>query len=129
MQATASIPKGLPARPKTVGGQPVGVEPLSLASTLSVPLRFILGVAAGVVAVLLTSEAVLGGPSPPATLAATAVLYVLMVGCFVVVVLPHSRVGADRVSAIRRDWTISAAVYLAVLVPLVFAGSQLLVPG
>jgi hypothetical protein len=160
------------------------MEPFSLASTLSVPLRFVLGVAASVVAVLLmdvamarlpegetppfvasgvltdthpddaparlatvihyiaglltgplfvwvllTSETLLGSPSPPATLVATAVLYVLMVGFFIMVVLPRSRVGADRVSAIRRDWAISAAVYLAVLVPLVFAGSQLLVSG
>lgn len=160
------------------------MDPLSLALTLSVPLRFVLGVAAGVAAVLLmdvamarlpegetppfvasgvltgthpddaperlattvhylaglltgplfvwvllTSEALLGGPSPAATLAATAVMYVLMLGFFAVVVLPRSRVGSDRTVAIRRDWAVSAAVYLAVLVPIVFAGSQLLATG
>ena len=158
------------------------MEQLSLASTLAVPSRFVLGVAGGLLAVLamdvvmaqlpegetptvvasgvltdthpdeapvrlatvvhyvaglltgplfvwllLTSEALLGGVSPAATGAAAAVLYVLMVGFFVVVVLPRSRVGADRVHAIRRDWAVAAAAYLVVLVPFVFVGSRLLV--
>jgi hypothetical protein len=47
------------------------------------------------------------------------VLYVLMVGFFAVVVLPRSLVSAARVGAIRRDWAVSAAAYLLVLVPVV----------
>jgi hypothetical protein len=158
------------------------MDPLSLASPLATPLRFVLGVAGGVAAVLamdavmarlpegetppfvasgiltdsrpeeasgrlatvvhylaglltgplfvwllLTGEGLLGGPSITATLAAAVVLYVLMVGFFVVVVLPQSRVDDDRLGAIRRDWALSALSYLVVLVPVVFVGSRALV--
>jgi hypothetical protein len=157
------------------------MDPLSLASPLAVPVRFVLGVAGGILAVLamdvvmarlpegktppfvaagvlteahpddaparlaavvhyvaglltaplfvwllFASEALFGGVSPAATAAAAAVLYVLMVGFFVVVVLPRSRVGADRVPAIRRDWALAAVAYLVVLVPLVVLGSRLI---
>ena len=157
---------------------------LPLVTTLTVPLRFVLGVLGGIVAVLvidvvmarlpegetppfiasgvltdtppedapgrlatvvhylaglltgplfvwllLASEGLLGGPSPATAAVATVVLYVLMVGFFAVVVLPQSRVAPDRLGAVRRDWAVSAAVYLAVLVPVVFVGSQLLVGG
>ncbi|MFB6255458.1 MAG: hypothetical protein ABEH58_01820 [Haloplanus sp.] len=53
------------------------------------------------------------------TVVAAVILYVLMVGFFVGVVLPRSRVPAARVGAIRRDWAVSAAAYLLVLVPVV----------
>jgi hypothetical protein len=167
--------------PKNDGLYTPAMDPLSLASTLTVPLRFVLGLAGGVVAVLvmdavmarlpeggtppfvasgvltesrpdeaparlatvvhylaglltgplfvwllLTSEALFGGLSLPATLVAAAVLYVLMVGFFVVVVLPQSRVADDRVATIRRDWALSALSYLVVLVPVVGLGSRLL---
>ncbi|MDS0222780.1 hypothetical protein NDI54_15645 [Haloarcula sp. S1AR25-5A] len=150
-----------------------------LVTTLTVPLRFVVGVAAGVVAtvamdlvmarlpegetppfvaagvltdtvpadapnrlasvvhyvagwltgplfvwMLLTSEGLLGGQSIIATALAATVLYVLMVGFFVFVVLPRSRLASARVAAIRRDWAISAAAYLLVLVPLVALGSR-----
>lgn len=74
--------------------------------------------------VLITSEGLLGGPSVLATLLAGVVLYGLMVGFFVVIVLPRSRLASVRVPDIRRDWAISAAVYLIVLVPLVALGSR-----
>jgi len=149
-----------------------------LVTTLSVPLRFVLGVAAAVAATLvmdvvmarlpegetppfvasgvltetppdtapprlasvvhyiaggltgplfvwflLASEGLLGGPSLLSTALAGVVLYVLMVGFFVVVVLPRSQVAAQRLGAIRRDWAVSAAAYLLVLVPVVAVGS------
>ncbi|WP_336338520.1 hypothetical protein [Haloarcula brevis] len=75
--------------------------------------------------VLLTSEGLLGGQSLLATGLAAAVLYALMVGFFVFVVLPRSRLPSVRLAAIRRDWAISAAAYLLVLVPLVAVGSRL----
>jgi hypothetical protein len=75
---------------------------------------------------LFTTEAVVGEQSVVTTGAATAVLYVLMVGFFVVVVLPQSRVAPDRIPGIRRDWAISAAVYLVALVPVVAFVSGLL---
>lgn len=74
--------------------------------------------------VLLTSEGLLGGPSILATLLAATVLYGLMVGFFVFVVLPRSRLPSVRMADIRRDWAISAAVYLVVLVPFVAVGSR-----
>ena len=156
------------------------MEPL-LVTDLSVPLRFLLGVAAGVVAtlsmdavmprlsegetppfvaagvltdtaprnapgrlaaaahylaggltgplfvwLLFATEALLGGPSLPVTLLSGTVLYVLMVGFFAVVVLPQSLVPSSRVGRIRRDWAVSAAAYLFVLVPLVGVGSRVL---
>jgi hypothetical protein len=158
------------------------MAPPSLVSTLAVPLRFVLGVVAGVAAVLLmdlvmrylpegetppfvaagvltdaapadapsrlatvvhylaglstgplfvwvllTVEGVLGGPSLTATLVATLVLYVSMVGFFAAVVLPRSGVEAARHGPIRRDWALSALAYLAVLVPAVFLASDFLV--
>lgn len=72
------------------------------------------------------SEGALGGESVVAALVAAAVLYALMVGFFAVVVLPQSRVSADRVGAIRRGWAVSAAVYLTVAVPVVVVASRAL---
>jgi len=71
-------------------------------------------------------EVLLGGPSPAATLLAAAATYLLMVGFFVLVVLSQSRIPPGRVGLIRRDWALSAAAYLLVLVPLVALGSRLL---
>ena len=73
---------------------------------------------------LFTSEGLLG-TSVVSTLAATVVLLVLMVGFFAVVVLPRSRVDDRRRGAIRRDWSLAAAAYLAVLVPLVAVAARL----
>lgn len=155
------------------------MESVVLATTLTVSLRFVIGVVAGVVAtvamdlvmarlpegetppfiasgvltnsapaaapgrladvvhyiagwltgplfvwMLLTSEGLLGGQSILATVVAAAVLYTLMVGFFVFVVLPRSRLPSARMVDIRRDWAISAAAYLLVLVPLVALGSR-----
>lgn len=74
---------------------------------------------------LLASWAVLGR-GVGGTLAAAVVLYGLMVGFFAVVVLPRSRVDRGRVEIIRRDWAVSAAAYLLVLVPLVAVSAELL---
>jgi len=73
---------------------------------------------------LFASEGLLDGQSMLAPVAAAAVLYVLMVGFFAVVVLPQSLVESHRVGTIRRDWAISALVYLLVLVPPVVAISR-----
>jgi len=156
------------------------MESVVLVTTLTVSLRFVVGVAAGVVAtiamdlvmarlpegetppfiasgvltdsvpddapgrlanvvhyvagwltgplfvwMLLTSEGLVGGQSLLATAVAAAVLYALMVGFFALVVLPRSRLPSARIADIRRDWAISAAAYLLVLVPLVAFGSRL----
>jgi hypothetical protein len=78
------------------------------------------------VTLLLLAEAALG-VGALALAATTLVLLVLMVGFFVVVVLP--RVGGlarQRARQTGRDWAISAAAYLVVLVPLVWASTELL---
>lgn len=70
-------------------------------------------------------EGLLGSGLAAAAVAA-AVLFVLMIAFFVGVVLPRSSLPGQRIGPVRRDWTLSAAAYLTVLVPLVVAGSTLL---
>jgi hypothetical protein len=96
------------------------VAPARLASVV----HYVAGLLTGPLFVwyLLASQGLLGGPSLGATLLAAAVLYVLMVGFFVVVVLPRSLIADGRRSLVRRDWALSAAAYLLVLVPLVAVG-------
>jgi len=77
------------------------------------------------VAMLLLVEAVIG-PSWPALVGTAVVLFALMVGFFVLVVLPRVGLPRQRVRQVGRDWAISAAAYLLVLVPLVWAGTNLL---
>ncbi|NLV15499.1 hypothetical protein [Haloarcula argentinensis] len=72
--------------------------------------------------VLFTSEGLLSGSSILTAVLAAVVLYTLMVVFFVFVVLPRSRLPSARIPDIRRDWAISAAAYLLVLVPLVALG-------
>ena len=77
------------------------------------------------VTMLLLAGSVLG--SSVVTYVATAVvLLVLMVGFFAVVVLPRPGLARQRVRTITRDWGVSAAVYLVVLVPLVAGGARML---
>jgi hypothetical protein len=156
------------------------MEPVPLVTTLTVPLRFVVGVVAAVAATLamdvvmarlpegetppfvaagvltetrpdaaparlasvvhylaggltgplfvwlvLATEGVLGGSTLTATLLAAGVLYLLMTGFFVLVVLPRSMLAGPRHPTTRRDWAVSAAAYLLVLVPLVAVGSTL----
>lgn len=73
----------------------------------------------------LAAGVVLDGVAATAV-AAAVVLYVLMVGFFAAVVLPRSLVAENRVAAIRRDWAAVAAVYVAVLVPVVVGAATVL---
>jgi hypothetical protein len=104
--------------------RPPGEAPARLARVV----HYVAGLLTGplFVWVLLAGQGLLGGPSLAATLLAAVVLYVLMVGFFVVVVLPRSALPAQRLGAVRRDWALSAAAYLLVLVPLVAAGVRFL---
>ncbi len=99
------------------------VAPARLASVV----HYVAGLLTGPLFVwlLLASQGFLGGPSLGTTLLSAAVLYVLMVGFFVAVVLPRSRIADGRRSLVRRDWALSAAAYLLVLVPLVAVGVAL----
>ncbi len=76
------------------------------------------------VTLVLFAEALLGASSV-AYAGAAVVLYGLMVGFFAVVVLPRVGFGRERVRRVVRDWAVSAAAYLLVLVALVWAGSEL----
>lgn len=99
------------------------VAPARLASVV----HYLAGLLTGPLFVwlLLASQGVLGGPSLLATLLAAGTLFVLMVGFFAVVVLPRSKIADGRVGAVRRDWALSAAAYVLVLVPIVAVGSRL----
>jgi hypothetical protein len=62
------------------------------------------------------------GPGAVGVVAAVAVCYPLMIGFFALVVLPRSRgLPRQRLSAVRRAWSVEAAVYLLVIAPLVGA--------
>lgn len=71
-------------------------------------------------------EGLLNGATLIATVLATLLLYVSMVGFFLLVVLPRSRVADLRVPRIRRAWSLSSAVYVLVLALLISAGTALL---
>ncbi len=71
-------------------------------------------------------EGVLGGAFLVATLLGTVALYGLMLGFFLFVVLPRSRVANLRVPRVRRAWAFEAAVYVLVLVSFATAGTRLL---
>lgn len=75
----------------------------------------------------LATETLLGTASLLTAVVTGVLLYVLMVGFFVVVPLPRAPgLSADRRKATARDWAISAAGYLLVLVPVVTLANQLL---
>jgi len=102
--------------------RPPGEAPSRLAAVV----HYVAGLLTGPLFVwlLFAGEGLLGG-SVAATLVATVVLLVLMIGFFAIIVLPQSRVDDGRLGAIRRDWALAATAYLAVLVPVVAVASRL----
>lgn len=123
----ARLPEGT-TPPSIAAGVLTDRPPRAAPARLATVVHYLAGVLTGPLFVwlLFASEGVLAGRSLAATLAAAVVLYLLMVGFFAIVVLPRSRVPAGRVGAIRRDWGVSAAAYLVVLVSLVTLASGLL---
>ncbi|KAA9395975.1 hypothetical protein Har1130_17340 [Haloarcula sp. CBA1130] len=121
----ARLPEGETA-PFIASGVLTNTVPEDAPERLASVVHYIAGWLTGPLFVwmLLTSEGLVGGQSILATVVAAAVLYTLMVGFFVFVVLPRSRLPSTRMADIRRDWAISAAAYLLVLVPLVALGSR-----
>lgn len=126
----ARLPEG-ETPPSVAAGVLTDTVPESAPSRLATVVHYLAGLLTGPLFVwlLLTSEGLFGGPSVLATLVASVVLYVLMVGFFTGVVLPRSRVDPDRCGTIRRDWALSAVAYLLVLVPVVSVGSEVLLGG
>lgn len=107
--------------------------PAHASRRLAAVVHYVAGGLTGAVYVwlLLVTEVTLGGPSPLGdvvrTLFTAAILYLLMVGFFVLVVLPRSRGLSDvRRRAVTRAWAVDAAVYVVVLVSLVALVSTLL---
>jgi hypothetical protein len=123
----ARLPEG-EASPFVASGVLTDTPPRNAPGRLAAVVHYIAGGLTGPLFVwlLFAVEALSGGPSLLATLLATAVIYVLMVGFFAVVVLPRSLAPSSRVGRIRRDWALSAAAYLLVLVPVVTLGSRLI---
>jgi hypothetical protein len=121
----ARLPEG-PTPPSIAAGVLTGTPPDAAPDRLAGVVHYLAGFLTGPLFVwlLFAGEGVVGERSVAVTVAVAVVLYVLMVGFFVVVVLPRSLVVGERVGAIRRDWAVSAAAYLLVLVALVAAASR-----
>lgn len=76
--------------------------------------------------VTLLFEGLSNGATHTATVLATLVLYGWVVGGFLFVVLPRSRVANLRVPRIRRAWAIAAVAYVLVLAVVTSVGTALL---
>jgi hypothetical protein len=123
----AKLPEGT-TPPSVAAGVLTDRPPGEAPDRLAAVVHYLAGSLTGPLFVwlLFVGEGVSGGASTVATFATAVVLYVLMVGFFTGVVLPRSRVSADRVGTIRRDWAVAAAAYLIVLIPLVAGAFRLL---
>lgn len=125
--AAARLPEGR-TPPTVAAGVLTRSHPDAAPARLAAAVHYLAGGLTGPLFVwlLLASERLVGGPSPLATGVAAAVLFVLMVTFFVGVVLPRAEgLPRQRVRLVARDWTLSAAAYLAVLVPVVAVASGL----
>lgn len=122
----ARLPEG-ETPPRVASGVLTETHPDEAPERLASVVHYAAGLLTGPLFVwfLLVFEGLLG-PGLVATATADLALFVLMVGFFVVVVLPRSQVEIERVGTIRRDWTTAAAAYLLVVVPVVHVGSALL---
>jgi hypothetical protein len=113
--------------PRIAAGVLTETHPSDASGRLAAVVHYLAGWLTGPLFVwLLYAGEYLVGPGIETTLSITAVLFVLMIGFFGIVVLPRSRVRNSRRRSIVRDWTLSAVAYLVVLVPIVYAGSELL---
>lgn len=124
----ARLPEGT-TPPSVAAGVLTETHPDDAADRLGTVAHYLAGVGTGLLFVWLSlaTELIAGGPSLATAALTGGVLYVLMVGFFVVVPLPRAPgLAADRRRATGRDWAISAAGYLLVLVPVVTIGNQLL---
>lgn len=117
---------------KTPPGVAAGVltktHPDRAPDRLGTVAHYLAGVGTGLLFVWLSlaAEAFASGPSVLTAVVTGVVLYVLMVGFFVLVPLPRAPgLSSDRRRATGRDWAIMAAGYLLVLVPAVTIGNQL----
>lgn len=119
--------------PRVASGVLTETPPAHASQRLAAVVHYVAGGLAGAVYVwlLLVTEVILVGPSPLGdvvrTLFTAAILYLLMVGFFVLVVLPRARgLSDDRRRAVTSAWAVDAAVYVVVLASLVALVSTLL---
>jgi hypothetical protein len=98
-------------------GQPPNHAPRRLANVV----HYVAGALTGPLFLWLSLVAgLLVGPGALAVVVATLVCYPLMVGFFVLVPLPRAQgLARQRVKGIGQAWAVEAAVYLAVLAPVV----------
>lgn len=114
--------------PLVAAGVLTSRRPTDAPSGVADAVHYTAGLLTGPLFVWLTLllEGLTGGATLVAAVVATLVLYGLMVGFFLLVVLPRSRVADLRVPRIRRAWAISAAAYVVVLAVLVTGGTTML---
>ncbi len=122
----ARLPEGA-TPPRVASGVLTGQAPDTAPDGIASAVHYVAGGGTGplFVTLLFLVEGLLE-PGVVSYLVTTAVLFVLMVGFFVGVVLPRPELAGDRRSTVGRDWAISAAAYLVVLVPVVWIGSAAL---
>ncbi|PSP75222.1 hypothetical protein BRC86_04025 [Halobacteriales archaeon QS_3_64_16] len=107
--------------PRVASGVLTETRPDEAPRRLASAVHYVAGALSGplFVWILLVAEGLLGA-GPLAVFVAVLAFYPLMVGFFVAIVLQRSRgVSWERRRAIGRAWALEAALYLAVLVPLV----------
>ena len=123
----ARLPEG-ETPPTVAAGVLTEQSPDTAPKRLASAVHYVAGGGTGplFVTLLFLVEGLLGGVSAVSYLVTTGLLFALMVAFFVGVVLPRPGLARQRVSAIGRDWALSAAAYLVVLVPIVWIGSGLL---
>ncbi|WP_336325543.1 hypothetical protein [Halovenus sp. HT40] len=115
--------------PGVAAGVLTKTHPDKAPDRLGTVAHYLAGVGTGLLFVWLSlaTEALASGSSVLTTVVTGVVLYVLMVGFFVLVPLPRAPgLSSDRRRTTGRDWAIMAAGYLLVLVPAVTLGNQLL---
>ncbi|MFB6242996.1 MAG: hypothetical protein ABEH80_02765 [Halobaculum sp.] len=107
--------------PTVAAGVLTQTHPDRAPERLATVVHYLAGLLTGplFVYLLYLSEFVVGS-SPLGVVAAGVVLFLLMVGFFVVVVLPRpDGLAPNRRGDIARGWAVSAAAYVLVLVPVV----------
>lgn len=107
--------------PRVASGVLTDTHPDDAPERLAAVIHYLAGAGTGVLFYwLVTLPAAVVGVGLPVvrSLAAGPVLFLLMYGFFAWIVLPRSPLSVTRSQRVARAWAISAAVYVATLVPL-----------
>lgn len=123
-----ALPEGT-TPPAVAAGVLTDTHPDRAPERLATAAHYLAGAGTGLLFVWLSlaTEAFAGGPTLLTAISTGALLYVLMVGFFLVVPLPRAPgLSADRRRTTGRDWAVMAAGYLLVLLPAVTLGNWVL---